>query len=351
MVTRRYVNTLALAAIVLFSSAVLFAQTPQARKMSDSEKKEVQNILKIVDGMAAGQPPANDLSLTWLHEDLMKAQSNKQYVPFTISIDPSKVSGGKVSLYWRVIAKAPAADTAAKDEKKDDKKGGKTEYPYEDVSTVTVPAGQSEPMRINRSFTVSPGEYDVIVVAKETTPEKAPKNAPPPKVSAIKKTVTVPDLWNDELNTSSVIVAERIDPLPAPLTPQQQIERPYALGTMEILPAPSTNFTKKNELSTFLLIYNAKTDAANKPDVSVEYNFYAKQAGSEKFFNKTSPQNLNAQTLPPQFDFAAGHQLQTGQAVPLGSFPEGDYRLEIKITDKIANKSLTREVNFSVAGS
>ena len=55
-----------------------------------------------------------------------------------------------------------------------------------------------------------------------------------------------------------------------------------------------------------MLIYNAKTDAANKPDVSVEYNFYAKQAGAEKFFNKTNPQSLNAQTLPPQFDFAAG---------------------------------------------
>jgi len=40
--------------------------------------------------------------------------------------------------------------------------------------------------------------------------------------------------------------------------------------------------------------------------------------------------------------------LQTGQAVPLASFPEGDYRLEIKITDKIANKTLTRDVNFTV---
>ena len=60
---------------------------------------------------------------------------------------------------------------------------------------------------------------------------------------------------------------------------------------------------------------------------------------------------MNAETLPPAFDFAAGHQLQAGQAVPLGSFPEGDYRLEIKVTDKLANKTLTRDVNFSVAGS
>src|SRR5438046_2390252 len=101
-----------------------------------------------------------------------------------------------------------------------------------------------------------------------------------------------------------------------------------------------------------MLIYNPKVDANNKPDVSVEYNFYQKQTGgAEKFFNKTNPQNLNAQTLPPQFDLASGYQLQSGQAVPLASFPEGDYRLEIKITDKVGNKSLTRDVNFSVSGS
>jgi FAD synthase len=158
----------------------------------------------------------------------------------------------------------------------------------------------------------------------------------------------VPDLWNEELNTSSVFVAERIDPLPAPLTPQQQAERPYALGTMEIVPAVDTKFAKSDELQTFLLIYNARTDKENKPDISVEFNFHTTVGGAEKFFNKTNPQNLNAQTLPPGFDFAAGHQLQAGQAVPLTSFPEGEYRLEIKVTDKLAGKDVTRNVNFTV---
>ncbi len=233
-----------------------------------------------------------------------------------------------------------------------DKDKKKSEFAYEDISFVPVPSGQPT-LRISRSFTVPAGPYDVYIVAKEPTPEKPPKNAPAPKMSVLKQDVTVPDFWNaSELNTSSVIVASRIDPLPAPLTPQQQADRPYALGSMEIVPAFETKFTKKGELSTFMLIYNPKVDSANKPDVTVEYNFYQKPSGQpEKFFNKTSPQNLNAQTLPPNFDFSAGHQLQTGQAVPLASFPEGDYRLEIKITDKIGNKTLTRDVNFTVIPS
>ena len=354
--------------VALAGSGTLRAQAPQAqkeKKQDDAQKKEIQNVVKVVDDVAAGQPAPDDLSIAWLREDVLKAQGNKEYVPFTVTIDPAKVSGGKVAFYWRVVARSAAAatPTATGGQKKDDDKDKKDQdrkkgdYAYEDVSFIE--ASSPGPLRISRSFTVAAGDYDVFIVAKEPTPEKAPKNAPPPKMSVLKRSITVPDFWNGELNTSTLIVAQRIDPLPAPLTPEQQADRPYALGTMEIVPAADTKFTKKSELSTFMLIYNPKTDSANKPDVVVEYNFCQSAAGNEpkpgepckageKFFNKTNPQNLNAQTLPPAFDLAAGHQLQSGQAVPLASFPEGDYRLEVKVTDKIANKNLTREVSFSV---
>jgi len=356
---RQRPGVIALSVLVLFAfSSSLAAQNKDDKKKDEAQKKEIANIVKIVDDLASGQPAANDLALAWLREDVLKAQGNKEYVPFTVQLDSSKVAGPTVAFYWRVVAKNPAAAAAVdpnakKDDKKDkDKdKGKKPDYAYEDISFVPVTAGQS-PIRISRSFTVPAGSYEVFLVAKEPTPDKAPKNAPPPKMAAIKQSVTVPEFWNTELATSSVIIAQRIDPLPAPLTPQQQADRPYALGMMEIVPTFETKFTKKAELSTFMLIYNPKVDSANKPDVSVEYNFYQKLTGApEKFFNKTNPQNLNGQTLPPNFDLAAGHQLQSGQAVPLASFPEGDYRLEIKVTDKIANKSLTREITFTVTPS
>ena len=247
--------------VVCASSMVLFAQSKDDKKKEEAQKKEIQNIVKTVDDLAAGQPAANDLSLTWLREDVLKAQGNKEYVPFTVQIDPSKVSGGTVAFYWRVVAKNPAAAAVPEPGKKDDKKdkdnnkGRKSDYAYEDISFVPVTPGQTS-LRISRSFTVSGGTYDVYLVAKEPTPEKAPKNAPAPKISAVKQTVTVPEFWSTELATSSVIVAQRIDPLPAPLTQQQQAERPYALGTMEIVPTFETKFTKKAELSTFMLIYN-----------------------------------------------------------------------------------------------
>src|SRR5262245_2363895 len=158
MVTRRCSLTLASLAMVTFSAALFAQQTPQPKKLTDAEKKEIQLVQKLVDDAAAGQASPNDVGLTWIREDLLKAQGNKQYLPFNVSIDPSKITGNKVTFYWRVVAKDAAAPAAeGKDAKKDDKKGGRPEYAYEDLNTVAVQSGQSGPLRISRSFTVAPG--------------------------------------------------------------------------------------------------------------------------------------------------------------------------------------------------
>src|SRR6185503_653224 len=132
METRRRFHMLASLAIVTFSAALFAQQTPQPKKLTDAEKKEILTVQKVVDDAAAGQAAPNDVGLTWLHEDLLKAQGNKQYLPFSVSIDPSKISGNKLTFYWRVVSKdaAPAA-AEAKDAKKDDK-NKRPEYAYED---------------------------------------------------------------------------------------------------------------------------------------------------------------------------------------------------------------------------
>jgi hypothetical protein len=34
--------------------------------------------------------------------------------------------------------------------------------------------------------------------------------------------------------------------------------------------------------------------------------------------------------------------------VPLASFPEGEYRLEIKVTDNVSKQTITKNVTFTV---
>jgi hypothetical protein len=325
-------------------------------KLTNAQKADLATINQLIDGMAAGKPAPNDLSLTWVRDDVLKAEGGREYVPFTFTIDPAAASAKTLTVYWRVVsptAAAPAAETAKPNPDQRDNKDQRESkappvFPFEDMNSTTVPAGASGPVRVGRAFAVPAGKYDVYLAVKEPTPERKQRDAPPQKVSLIKQTVEVPDLWNSGLNTSSVFVAEKIEPLQKPLTPEEQTERPYALGPIEIVPASDLTFAKSDDLQTFMIIYNAQTNAENKPDITVEYNFYTKEAGAEKHFNKTNPQDLNSKTLPPEFSFAAGHQLQAGQGVPLKSFPEGEYRLEIKITDKVAGKTITRDVNFKV---
>jgi hypothetical protein len=335
-------------------------QTSSAVKNSRStftehRRKEVQAILAIADDLAAGRPVPNDLALTWVRDDLFKAQDNKQYIPFIVSLDPGKLAtpagpaaqnGETLEMYWRVVPRSVSTPVAATPADGSDLKNNvRPDVAYEDITPAPVVAGPA--LRLSRSFVASPGTYDVYVVVRETA---APVRAAAPKVSAIKRAVVVPDLWNGELNMSAVILAERIEPLTTALTPQQRTTRPYALETVELVPFTRTRFSKREEISAFLQIYHARTDAGNKPDVSVQFNFYAKQAaGGEKFFNNTMPTNLNARTLPKEFSLASGRQLQTGQAVQLATFPEGEYRLEIRVTDNLAKKTLARDVSFAVS--
>lgn len=334
-------QALAVVSALLLAAPLLYAQPKEpSRKLASDEKKE---FLAITALLGAAQPPANDLGLAWAGSDLLKAQGNKEYIPFTMTLDASALSERRIALYWRVVPRTPEPDP--RPGRKDDKP---PLYTFENIHVTELPASGAT-VRLSRAVVVPPGDYDLVVVARELG-QKRRGSAERVKVGYLRQPLAVPDLWNGELTTSSVIVAERIDQLAAPLTPVQQEERPYALGNMEIVPATSTRFTKKNDLSVFLLIYNAQTDpATSAPNVAVEYNFYSLVNGSEKFFNKTTPQALNAQTLPAGFDATAG--MTNGQTIPLASFPEGDYRMEIRITDKLASRSITRDVKFSVSGT
>ncbi|HVH25547.1 MAG TPA: hypothetical protein VM818_02265 [Vicinamibacterales bacterium] len=339
--------------LALFFSAAPFAQQEFEKKQDEAMKKEAEALSKLAEDalMARGGP--NDFSLTWVNQDFLQGPKGKEFVPFTFSLDPTKVNGGTLMVYWRVVPQAAAAAAA------DAKNAKRVEPVWERAGLVSV-AGGTTPVRLSRFFEAPAGTYDVYIVTKEIPSEKAPKNSPPPKTVVLKQSVDVPDFWNGELATSSVVVVDKIEPLAAPLNNAQLIERPYArLGVFELTPAATTKFTKANQLSVFFLIYNPKNDAG-KPDLNVEYVFCQAMAGNqpgadepcksgEKFYNKTAPQALNATTLPAQFDLNAGHMLPSEQAVPLSGFPAGDYRLEIKVTDKLGNQTVTRDVNFSVS--
>jgi len=242
----------------------------------------------------------------------------------------------------------PDAEPAEKDDDRE-----LPESVFEDAYFVDVSAARAsgEPIELSRAFTAPGGDYDVYLAVRESMGPDADDDDSEAAVVMMSKTeVEVPDFWNGQLQTSTVILAQSVEPLDRALTPEEQAESPYTLGTTRILPKKDASYAKGDELSLIMLVYNPGVTPDQKPNLTIEYNFHQQTDSGEEFFNKTNPQEFNGQTLPPGFDLSAGHQIVAGQSVPLGSFPEGDYRLEIKVTDNEAGSSLTRDVNFSISG-
>lgn len=352
---------------------------PAAQAQAQAQQQEIQSLVRIADAAMSGQTAPTEFPVQY-QNDFLKAQGNRVWVPITLTIDPAKLSSTALTLYLRVVprgttappAPAPAAAAAPgkdaknnnnkdKDKDKKDPKAspppapvpGGPAYPYEDVSFMDVkPAAPGQPIRIYRGVGVPEGKYDVYIVLHERpaagAAPTAASAAPAGKTSVVKQALDVPNFANGELATSSVILAERVDQLPAPITPDQQSERPYAFGQTEIVVSPEHKFKKSQELIVLLQIYNPMVTPEKKFNLEATYTFYRQDGGTEKRFNSTEPQTFSAETMGASFDPSGNSSIQAGQGVPLQSFPEGTYRLEIKITDKLSAKVLTQNANFTV---
>lgn len=336
---------LAIALATLGGTPVLMAQNQQPsrrdqERRSQAEQRDTQALVQLVDAVVAGKQPApTDVGVSWDSNHFMRGADGSTYIPFTLTIDAAKLASPGAAIYVRAVSKTPAPAPA---------QGGKNNqapaYPWDNVQFLDVPAGGD----VSRAMALKPGDYEILIAIKDKSPLEQQRNQPPAKTGFFRRDLTVPGFSATELNISSVLIGE-IEQLAAPLAAEQQQANPYTFGTMRVIPSSDAKVKKTGELQVLFWVYGAQVNAG-KPDLQIEYNFHQKLPEGEKYFNKTAPQVLNASTLPPQFDVAAGHQMPGSLVVPLTSFPVGDYRLEIKLTDKLGGKTLTQNVSFTVEG-
>lgn len=330
------------------ASPALDAQQRNQPRRTNEEQRDLQALVQMVDAVVAGKQPApSDIQVTWESNDFVRGGDGTTYIPFTLSFPPGQLAMSGVAAYVRVMTKEQVAAASGTAEPQNTSgrrnENQRVAYPWDNVYFADIGADG----KLSRPIALKGGEYEVIVAVKEKSVRNPPRNAPPAKFGLLRRPLSVPDFNGPDLTTSSVLVANLIEPLAAPLDPQQQQENPYTFGAMRVVPAPEKKVKKSGELHVLFWIYGAQ-QTNGKPDLTIDYNFHQKTAEGEKYFNKTAPQVLNALTLPPEFSVALGHQLPGSLVVPLMSFPEGEYRLEIKITDKVSGKTLTQNATFTV---
>ena len=364
-------------ALALASGTLVLAQKPPAKAdqkpdpaaqaKAQAEQQEIQALVRVADATMSGQPAPADFPIQ-LQNDFLKAEKSRVWVPIILTLDPAKTPSGALTLYLRVTPRgmtappAPPAPTAPDKNAKDGKDGKDKKadpkapaaappaptYPYEDVSFLDLkPAAPGQPLRIQRGIGIPAGSYDLYIVLHERPAAPAAAGAPATgKTAVLKQPLDVPNYG--EFSTSTVILAERVDQLPAPITPDAQSEHPYAFGQTEIVVSPDHKFKKTQELIVLLQIYNPTVTPEKKFNLEATYTFYKQEAGTEKRFNSIEPQTFSSESMGASFDPSGSSSIQAGQGVPLQSFPDGSYRLEIKIADKLSSKVLTQNVNFTV---
>lgn len=348
----------AAAAAVLFVCAIAagHASSPQAAPLPQSpsgldatRRSEVEALLNLTDAAMTGRA-ASDFSIAWSN-DFFKAQTGT-FIPFTVTIDRSVMTADDALMYVRAARRdaLPAAATAR--------------YPFDIIFPVSLDGPAGQPIRITRGFAVGPGDYDVYVALRErATDARLPNRRL--KCAVLKQPLTVPDFWTGELTTSSVMLADRIDRIPAPVVGDDVLERPYAIGSSEVHRASGISFRQDRELIVVFLIYNPAVAPDKTFDIEVNYHVFRKNAeqsaaatdgdhpplqAGEAYVTRTLPQRFTPEAMDRHFDPVSGPIL-AGQGILLSSFQTGEYRLGITVTDRTSRKTLSRDVMFRVVGS
>lgn len=338
MMVRRQTIVLRVAAFavaVLFPLSALAQQAkPNQPKRSKQEQAEIEAVVKLLDDVIAGQPAPTDIQMT-LTPFYFKSQERRTFVPFTLDVTNAPADNALLCL--RIVTPGLTPDPKTK----------KVEYPWEDLHFLT--AADLAGGKLQRALMAAPGPVDVYIAVRQRLPEKAPKTQVA-KVGVLKTQITVPDFWGAELATSTVMLVGKVNSLTAALSADEGRSRPFAFGPNEFLPAATTTVTKADHLNIFYQIYNVSPDPQGKPSITIEYNFHRTEGGAEKFFNKTNPRTIGGADVPPTFD-TSKYPVPETLEIPLTSFPEGDYRLEIKVTDKVSSKTLSHDVKFTVKGA
>jgi hypothetical protein len=348
------------AAVSLLSARPLDAQTLDRRQIDRIEqtlRQEGEEVVALADAAAAGEPVPDDFTLSF-HNDYLKAQTGT-FIPFLVVIAPKGAQADAALMYVRAVrSRAGGPDDGRDRGRRTPPAGG---FPFEEIYPVALTPGQ--PVRITRGCSLSPGRYELTVVVRER--ERLDARNRRRAAAVLRQTLEVPDFSSTDLATSTVMLADALTVLSAPLEERERSERPYVIGNREVQPATDALFRPAEELIVVFLVYNPAVTPAKHFDLEVEYHFFRKnRAGDEgsgpaapagvaalageRYFNRTEPQRFNPAILGPTFDPAAGQPVLAGQGVPLAGFPGGEYRLSVRVMDLVAGRSLERHVTFTV---
>ncbi len=142
-------------------------------KPTPAQQAEISALMAAVDDADGGQAGTSTLPLEWAHSHFIKAQGDKTYVPFTLTIDPPAFTASTpVGVYILRVAKHGDTARCRRPPPAETKEGRRPPRAAPSArvirsttasSSTAAPAAPGQPQRIRRAFAVEPGDYDVFI--------------------------------------------------------------------------------------------------------------------------------------------------------------------------------------------
>jgi GWxTD domain-containing protein len=183
-----------------------------------------------------------------------------------------------------------------------------------------------------KALPMRPGLYRLDVVMKDVNGDKT---------GIFSRSYTVPDFGDEKLTSSTLILADQMEPVPA----REIGTGNFVIGTNKVRPKvqPSdgkpASFTKKEKVNFWLQVYNLGLDQkTNKPSATVEYQVVNTATNQHVLdFTETTAQMGNV-----------GEQVTLGRTLQLSQLDPGVYQVTIKVNDQISKQTISPTAKFAV---
>jgi GWxTD domain-containing protein len=215
--------------------------------------------------------------------------------------------------------------------------GGRIVQTFEDTVQVDVPE-ELLPKTIEnasvywKALPLRPGKYRLDVVIKDVNGDRT---------GSWNHGLDVPEYNEEKLATSSLILADQMEPVPAKTAGTGN----FVIGMTKVRPRVASSdgkpviFKRNQRLNFWMQVYNLSVDdKTHKPSATVEYDLV--DAATNKPVIRTIEKTEQMGNV--------GEQVTLQKTLSASSLQPGVYRMNIKVNDNLSKQALDPSVTFSI---
>jgi GWxTD domain-containing protein len=178
-----------------------------------------------------------------------------------------------------------------------------------------------------KSVPLRPGLYRLDIVLKDVNSGD---------VGVVNTRLAVPPFEEGKVAASSLILADEMTPVAAREIGLGQ----FVIGNTKVRPKLDKTFRSNQTMGIFLQLYGLKIDEnTRKNNAAVEFEILK---GSEQILLQKQTSEEISQT---------GEQMTLEKLVPANALEPGKYQLHVRVTDALANQTISRTADFTVVAA